>query len=115
MNTKWTRLAAILWLSTVVLATGVGVNAAKNESTLSGAVDTSRPQMVMQQQIGSGEVMKHPKRDWFGSGSQIQKEWKWGRFWFAFIDEESLTDAQKSEIEISFSGKIWFLHQNDHW
>lgn len=99
MNTKWTRLAAILWLSTVVLATWVGVNAAKNESTLSGAVDTSRPQMVMQQQIGSGEVMKHPKRDWFGSGNQIQKEWKWGRFWFAFIDEESLTDAQKSEIE----------------
>ena len=99
MNTKWTRLAAILWLSTVVLATWVGVNAAKNESALSGAVDTSRPQMVMQQQIWSGEVMKHPKRDWFGSGNQIQKEWKWGRFWFAFIDEESLTDAQKSEIE----------------
>ena len=60
MNTKWTRLAAILWLSTVVLATWVGVNAAKNESALSGAVDTSRPQMVMQQQIWSGEVMKHP-------------------------------------------------------
>ena len=48
MNTKWTRLAAVLWLSTVVLATWVGVNAAKNESTLSGALDTSRPQMVMQ-------------------------------------------------------------------
>jgi hypothetical protein len=30
--------------------------------------------MVMQQQIGSGEVMKHPKRDRFGSGNQIQKE-----------------------------------------
>ena len=98
MNTKWTRLAAILWLSTVVLATGVGVNAAKNESSIGWALNDQRPQMEMRQ-IGSGNLMKQPKRDWFGSGNQIQKEWKWGRFWFAFIDEESLTDAQKSEIE----------------
>ena len=98
MNTKWTRLAAILWLSTVVLATWVGVNAAKNESSIEWALNNQRPQMEMRQ-IGSGDVMKHPKRDWFGSGNQIQKEWKWWRFWFAFIDEESLTDVQKSEIE----------------
>lgn len=99
MDTKWTRLAAILWIWSVVLATWVGVYAAKNESSLTGAIDKNKPPMVMEQQFGSGDVMKHPKKDWLGSGDQIQKEWKWGRFWFAFIDEENLTDKQKAEIE----------------
>jgi len=29
----------------------------------------------------------------------MPKWWKENRFWFAFIDEENLTDAQKEEIE----------------
>lgn len=98
MNTKWTRLAAVLWLSSVVLATWVGVYAAKNDASFTGALDKTRPQMEMRQ-FGSGDVMKHPEKDWLGSGNQAQKEWKGGRFWFAFIDEENLTDEQKAEIE----------------
>ena len=47
MNTKWKRLAAILWLSTVVLATWVGVYAAKNDASLSGAMDKNRPPMII--------------------------------------------------------------------
>lgn len=97
MNTKWTRLAAILWLSTVVLTTGVGVYAAKNDASFTGAFDKNRPQMM--QQFGSGEMMKPPKMDWFNPEEWMSKWWKENRFWFAFIDEENLTDAQKEEIE----------------
>ena len=103
MNTKWKRLAAILWLSSVVLATWVGVYAAKNESAFSGAFDKNRPQMEMRQ-FGSGEMMKHPGMEWFNPENfnpenMPQREWKGDRFWFAFIDEENLTDEQKAEIE----------------
>jgi len=97
MNTKWKRLAAVLWLSTVVLATGVGVYAAKNDASLTGAFDKNRPQMM--QQLGSGEMMKPPRMDWFNPEEWMPKGWKENRFWFAFIDEENLTDAQKEEIE----------------
>ena len=97
MNTKWTRLATILWISSVVLATGVGVYAAKNDASFTGAFDKSRPQMV--QQFGSGEMMKPPRMDWFNPEEWMPKWWKENRFWFAFIDEENLTDAQKEEIE----------------
>lgn len=98
MNTKWKRLAAILWLSSVVLATWVEVYAAKNESAFSGVFDKSRPQMEMRQP-GSGEMMKHPEMEWFNPENMPQRDWKWDRFWFAFIDEENLTDEQKAEIE----------------
>ena len=97
MNTKWKRLAAVLWLSSVVLATGVGVYAAKNDASLTGAFDKNRPQMM--QQFGSGEMMRPPKMDWFNPEEWMPKWWKENRFWFAFIDEENLTDAQKEEIE----------------
>jgi hypothetical protein len=97
MNTKWKRLAAVLWLSTVVLATGVGVYAAKNDASLTGAFDKNRPQMM--QQFGSGEMIKPPRMDWFNPEEWMPKWEKENRFWFAFIDEENLTDAQKSEIE----------------
>ena len=97
MNTKWTRLATILWISSVVLATGVGVYAAKNDASFTGAFDKSRPQMV--QQFGSGEMMKPPRMDWFNPEEWMPKWGKENRFWFAFIDEENLTDAQKEEIE----------------
>ena len=98
MNTKWKRLAAILWLSSVVLATWVGVYAAKNDSAFSGAFDKNRPQMEMRQ-LGSGEMMKHPGMEWFDPENMPQREGKGDRFWFAFIDEENLTDEQKAEIE----------------
>ena len=97
MNTKWTRLATILWISSVVLATGVGVYAAKNDASFTGAFDKNRPQMM--QQFGSGEMMKPPRMDWFNPEEWMPKWWKENRFWFAFIDEENLTDAQKEEIE----------------
>ena len=97
MNTKWTRLATILWISSVVLATGVGVYAAKNDASFTGAFDKSGPQMM--QQFGSGEMMKPPRMDWFNPEEWMHKWWKENRFWFAFIDEENLTDAQKEEIE----------------
>jgi len=97
MNTKWKRLAAVLWLSTVVLATGVGVYAAKNDASLTGAFDKNRPQMM--QQFGSGEMMKPPRMDWMNPEEWMPKWEKENRFWFAFIDEENLTDAQKEEIE----------------
>jgi len=97
MNTKWKRLAAVLWLSTVVLATGVGVYAAKNDVSLTGAFDKNRPQMM--QQFGSGEMMKPPRMDWMNPEEWMPKWEKENRFWFAFIDEENLTDAQKEEIE----------------
>ena len=97
MNTKWTRLATILWISSVVLATGVGVYAAKNDASFTGAFDKNRPQMM--QQFGSGEMMKPPRMDWFNSEEWMRKWEKENRFWFAFIDEENLTDTQKEEIE----------------
>ena len=96
MNTKWKRLATILWIWSVVLATWVGVYAAKNEASLSWALDKSRPQMIMEKQLWSGEMKMPPKMNF---DSEKLKEWKWNRFWFAFIDEESLTDDQKAEIE----------------
>lgn len=98
MNTKWKRLATVLWLSTVVLATGVGVYAAKNDASLSGAIDKNRPPMIMEKRIWSGE-MKLPPRMNLSGENKMPKGWKENRFWFAFIDEESLTDAQKEEIE----------------
>ena len=101
MNTKWTRLAAILWLSTVVLATWVGVYAAKNETPIEWALNNQRPQMEMRQQFWSWEML--PPDLWTGKQMMwkewMKKWWKWEWFVFAFIDEESLTDAQKSEIE----------------
>lgn len=103
MNTKWKRLAAILWLSSVVLATWVGVYAAKNDAHVEWAMDRERPQMEMRQ-LGSGEMMKHPGMENFNPENfdpenMPQREEKWDRFWFAFIDEENLTDEQKAEIE----------------
>lgn len=103
MNTKWKRLAAILWLSSVVLATWVGVYAAKNDASLTEVLDKNRPQMEMRQ-LGSGEMMKHPGMEWFNPENfdpenMPQREEKGDRFWFAFIDEENLTDEQKAEIE----------------
>ena len=97
MNTKWTRLATILWISSVVLATGVGVYAAKNDASFTGAFDKNRPQMM--QQFGSGEMMRPPRMNWFNPEGWMPKWGKENRFWFAFIDEENLTDAQKEEIE----------------
>ena len=97
MNTKWKRLAAVLWLSTVVLATWVGVYAAKNDASFTGAFDKSRHQMM--QQLGSGEMIRPPRMDWFNPEEWMPKWGKENRFWFAFIDEESLTDTQKEEIE----------------
>lgn len=37
--------------------------------------------------------------DWFNPEKWMPKWEKERRFWFAFIDEENLTDAQKEEIE----------------
>ena len=84
MNTKWKRLATVLWIWSVVLATWIGVYAAKNEAQIEWAMNREKPQMEMRQQIGSGELNRW-KQD--------------NRFWFAFIDEENLTDEQKAEIE----------------
>ena len=84
MNTKWNRLAAILWISSVVLATWIGVYAAKNETQNESAFNKEKTQMEMRQQINSEKMNKWWKNDWF---------------WFAFIDQESLTDEQKSEIQ----------------
>lgn len=108
MDTKWKRLATILWLSSVVLATWVGVYAAKNEAHIEWAMNREKPQMEMRQ-FWSGEMIKHPEMEWlnpenfnpeeFNPENMPQREWKLDRFWFAFIDEESLTDEQKSEIE----------------
>ena len=103
MNTKWTRLAAVLWLSSVVLATWV--YAAKNETPIEWALNNQRPQMEMRQQFWSWEML--PPDLWTGKQMMwkewmkewMKKWWKWEWFVFAFIDEESLTDAQKSEIE----------------
>ena len=97
MNTKWTRLATILWIWSVVLATWVGVYAAKNDASFTEAFDKNRPQMM--QQFGSGEMMRPPRMDWINPEEWMPKWWKENRFWFAFIDEENLTDAQKEEIE----------------
>lgn len=99
MDTKWTRLAAILWIWSVVLATGVGVYATKNDTSLTGALNNQRPQMDMRQPIWSGDIMLPPKMDWFNPEKWMPKWEKERRFWFAFIDEENLTDAQKEEIE----------------
>lgn len=96
MNTKWTRLATILWIWSVVLATWVWVYAAKNDASLT---DKTRPQMTMERQFGSGGIMKHPEMDWFNPENMMPREWKESRFWFAFLDQESLTDEQKAEIE----------------
>ena len=97
MNTRWTRLATILWIWSVVLATGVGVYAAKNDASFTWAFDKNRPQMM--QQFGSGEMMRPPMMDWFNPEEWIPKWGKENRFGFAFIDEENLTDTQKKEIE----------------
>lgn len=83
MYTKWKRLAAILWLWGAVLATWMGVYAAKNDAEIEWTLNKERLPMI-KQQVDSGEMHK-----W----------WKENRFWFAFIDQESLTDEQKSEIE----------------
>ena len=108
MNTKWKRLATILWLSSVVLTTWMWVYAAQNESASAEVLDKNRPPM-MEQQIGSGEMMRPPRMEWFNPENfnpeefdpenKMPRWWKVDRFWFAFIDQESLTDAQKSEIE----------------
>jgi len=84
MDTKWKRLAAILWLWWAVLATWMGVYAAKNEAKIEKTLNKEEPPMVMRQQVGS---------------SEMHKWWKENRFWFAFINQESLTDEQKNEIE----------------
>ena len=98
MNTKWRRLATILWIWSVVLATWVGVYAAKNDASLSEAMDKDRHPMIMEKQLWSGEMKLPPKMNLSGE-DKMPKGWKENRFWFAFIDEESLTDNQKAEIE----------------
>lgn len=84
MNTKWKRLATVLWIWSVVLATWIGVYAAKNEAQIEWAMNRERPQMEMRQQLGSGEMERWRQEN---------------RFWFAFIDQENLTEEQKAEIE----------------
>lgn len=109
MDTKWKRLAAILWLSWAVLATWMGVYAAKNEAQTEWAFSREKPQMEMRQQLWSGEMMRHPGMEWlnpenlnsenFNPENMPQRREKENRFWFAFIDDENLTDEQKAEIE----------------
>jgi hypothetical protein len=84
MNTKWKRLATVLWIWSVVLATWIGVYAAKNEAQIEWAMNRERSQMEMRQQLGSGEMERWRQEN---------------RFWFAFIDQENLTEEQKAEIE----------------
>jgi len=99
MDTKWKRLAAILWIWSVVLATWVWVYAAKNDASLDEVIDKNRPPMIMQQPVGYGEMKLPSKMDWMNPKEWMLKPWKENRFWFAFIDEENLTDTQKEQIE----------------
>ena len=98
MYTKWKRLATILWLSWAVLATWIWVYAAKNDTPTDWTFNRERPPM-MDQQFGSWKMMWHTEMEWLNPENMIQKWWKENRFWFAFIDEETLTDEQKAEIE----------------
>lgn len=99
MNTKWKRLATILWLSSVVLSGWIWAYAAQNESSLDEVFNGSRSSMMINQQHEPGDVLKHLEKDWDNSENKSLREERWGRFWLAFIDQESLTDVQKTEIE----------------
>lgn len=104
MNTKWKRLAAILWIGSAVLATWIWVYAAQNKPPLNEFIAKGRHQM-MTWGFWPEEMRNLLPEKWdltlFEKWKIWNKrnEWKWNRFWFAFIDEDSLTDEQKEEIQ----------------
>lgn len=95
MNTKKTKLAALLWLSVAVVTTGIGVYANQAESPSTGG----KVRFQMMQPFWSGEMMRPFKNHGFGSGHQMEQGEKREKFWFLFLDESSLTESQKAEIQ----------------
>ena len=103
MDTKWKRLATILWLSWAVLATWIWVYAAKNDTPTDWTLNRERPSM-MNQQFGLWKMMWHTEMEWLNPENlnpenMRPKSGEENRFWFAFIDDQNLTYEQKAEIE----------------
>lgn len=110
MNTKTTRLAAVLWVWSVMLATWVWAYAAKQAPALTWDLNNQNQERVMRHPFGSWDFRPEfwswefmPPFNWTWKQEKMKddmmKWWRWGWFVFAFLDEDSLTDEQKTEIE----------------
>ena len=114
MNTKTTRLAAVLWVWSVMLATWVWAYAAKQAPALTWDLNNQNQERMMRHPLGSWDFRPEfwswefmPPFNWTWKQEKMKddmmKWWRWGWFVFAFLNSSiiKVNDSKGNPVEIA--------------